>query len=56
MTQVFNDAAARLVLEVLAMEQLAVASIQLNAHPNVTILIPESALYREYIQPRLKLR
>ena len=47
--QVFNDAAARALLRVLSREQIAIRSICLSTDPEITVLIPDSELYKRYI-------
>ena len=47
--QVFNDAAARTLLRVLSHEQIAIRSICLSTDPEITVLIPDSELYKRYI-------
>lgn len=47
--QVFNDAAARTLLRVLSRQQIAVRSVRLSTDPEITVLIPDSELYKRYV-------
>ncbi len=47
--QVFNDAAARTLLRVLSHEQIAVRSVCLSTDPEITVVIPDSELYKRYL-------
>ncbi|WP_296136740.1 hypothetical protein [uncultured Tessaracoccus sp.] len=46
---VFHDAAARTLLRVLAREHIDVRAITLRHDPPITVLIPDSDLYRRYL-------
>ena len=47
--QVFSDAAARTLLRVLSREQIAIRSVCLSMDPEITVLIPDSELYKRYV-------
>ncbi len=47
--RVFSDAAAQALLRVLAREHIDVGAITLRNDPPITVLIPDSDLYRRYL-------